>query len=413
MVTACPLRGGFVKEKKVNKIVLAYSGGLDTSVILHWLVDTYQCPVIAFAADLGQGEELEPLEEKARAAGAQSIQIRDLREEFVRDYVFPMFRANAIYEGTYLLGTSIARPCIAKAQMELAAAQEADAVSHGATGKGNDQVRFELTYLSMNPRIVIIAPWRIWDMRSRSDLIAYALKAGIPVTSTAEKPYSMDRNLLHLSFEGGILEDPWAEPPRSMFVLTVDPRDAPDAEEEIVLSFEEGDPVAINGQRLSPARLLEALNVIAGRNGVGRVDMVENRYVGMKSRGVYETPGGTVIHVARRSLESITLDREIMHLKDEWIQRYASLVYNGYWFAPERVMLQAAVDEAAKAVSGQVRLRLYKGNTTVTGTASERSLYDSRFATFEEDEVYSQADAEGFIRLNALRLRIRSMMEKQ
>jgi argininosuccinate synthase len=401
-----------VNHKKVNKIVLAYSGGLDTSVILRWLVDTYHCPVVAFAADLGQGEELDPLEEKAKATGAQSIQIRDLREDFVRDYVFPMFRANAIYEGTYLLGTSIARPCIAKAQMELAARENADAVSHGATGKGNDQVRFELAYLAMNPRITVIAPWRTWDMRSRSDLIAYAQKAGIPVTSTAEKPYSMDRNMLHLSFEGGILEDPWAEPPRSMFVLTVDPRDAPDVEEEIVLSFRAGDPVAINGKELSPAELLASLNVIAGRNGVGRVDMVENRYVGMKSRGVYETPGGTVIHAARRAMESITLDREVMHLKDEWIQRYASLVYNGYWFAPERMMLQAAMDEAAKPVSGDVRLRLYKGNATVTGRRSENSLYDDRFATFEEDEVYSQADAEGFIRLNALRLRIRSMAQK-
>jgi argininosuccinate synthase len=401
-----------VNHKKVNKIVLAYSGGLDTSVILRWLVDTYQCPVVAFAADLGQGEELDPLEEKAKATGAQSIEIRDLREEFVRDYVFPMFRANAIYEGTYLLGTSIARPCIAKAQMELAAKENADAVSHGATGKGNDQVRFELAYLAMNPRITVIAPWRIWDMRSRSDLIAYAEKTGIPVTSTAEKPYSMDRNMLHLSFEGGILEDPWAEPPRSMFILTVDPRDAPDAPEEIVLSFRAGDPVAIDGKEHSPAELLAALNTIAGRNGVGRVDMVENRYVGMKSRGVYETPGGTLIHAARRAMESITLDREVMHLKDEWIQRYASLVYNGYWFAPERIMLQAAIDEAAKSVSGDVRVRLYKGNVTVTGRRSENSLYDNRFATFEEDEVYSQADAEGFIRLNALRLRIRSMMEK-
>lgn len=401
-----------MKDKQVNKIVLAYSGGLDTSVILHWLADTYQCPVLAFAADLGQGEELDTLEAKAKATGAQSVHIRDLREEFVRDYVFPMFRANAVYEGTYLLGTSIARPCIAKAQMELAARENADAVSHGATGKGNDQVRFELAYLSMNPRITVIAPWRIWDMRSRSDLEAYARKAGIPITSTAEKPYSMDRNILHLSFEGGILEDPWAEPPRSMFLLSLDPRDAPDADEEIVLTFDTGDPVAVNGTPLSPARLLAELNLVAGRNGVGRVDMVENRYVGMKSRGVYETPGGTVIHKARRAMESLTLDREVMHLKDEWIQRYASLVYNGYWFSPERTMIQAAIDEAAKPVSGHVRLRLYKGNVTVTGRSSENSLYDDRYATFEEDEVYSQADAEGFIRLNALRLRIRSMIQK-
>jgi argininosuccinate synthase len=401
-----------VKDKKVNKIVLAYSGGLDTSVILRWLTETYQCPVIAFAADLGQGEELDTLEAKGKATGAESVQIRDLREEFVRDYVFPMFRANAVYEGSYLLGTSIARPCIAKAQMELAAQENADAVSHGATGKGNDQVRFELAYLSMNPRITVIAPWRIWDMRSRSDLITYAQKAGIPVSSTAEKPYSMDRNILHLSFEGGILEDPWAEPPRSMYVLTVDPRDAPDTEEELTLTFEAGDPVELNGKRLTPAELLAELNTIAGRNGVGRVDLVENRYVGMKSRGVYETPGGTVIHKARRAMESLTLDREVMHLKDEWIQRYASLVYNGYWFSPERNMLQAAIDEAAIPVSGHVRLRLYKGNVTVTGRRSENSLYDDRYATFEEDEVYSQADAEGFIRLNALRLRIRSMIQE-
>lgn len=400
-------------NQKINKIVLAYSGGLDTSVILRWLIETYECPVIAFAADLGQGEELDPLLEKAKATGAESIEIKDLREEFVRDFVFPMLRANAVYEGSYLLGTSIARPCIAQFQMELAARSNANAVSHGATGKGNDQVRFELTYLSMNPEIVVIAPWRLWSMRSRSDLIEYARKYNIPVTSTAEKPYSMDRNLLHLSFEGGILEDPWAEPPEDMFILTVDPRRAPDVPEEIVLSFQAGDPVAINGDPLSPAQLLAALNVIAGRNGVGRVDMVENRYVGMKSRGVYETPGGTVLHVARRALESITLDREVMHLKDEWVPRYAALVYNGYWFAPERKMLQAAIDEAASAVTGEVRLKLYKGSVRVTGRRSDRSLYDDRFATFEADQVYSQADAEGFIRLNALRLRIRSMTEKR
>ena len=399
--------------RKVNKIVLAYSGGLDTSVILHWLIERYQCPVIAFAADVGQGEELEPLEEKAKAAGADSIHIDDLREEFVRDFVFPMFRANAIYEGNYLLGTSIARPCIAKAQMELSAKVGADAVSHGATGKGNDQVRFELAYLYFDPQITIIAPWRVWDMRSRSDLMAYAQRNGIPISSTADKPYSMDRNILHISFEGGILEDPWAEPPEEMFKLTIDPRMAPNTPEELVLSFEAGDPVAINGKRLSAAHLLGDLNEIEGRNGVGRVDIVENRYVGMKSRGVYETPGGTVLHVARRALESITLDREVMHLKDEWVARYASLVYNGYWFSPERRMLQAAIDEAAREVSGDVRVKLYKGSVTVTGRRSDRSLYDERFATFEADQVYSQADAEGFIRLNALRLRIRSMIERR
>jgi argininosuccinate synthase len=401
-----------VRARDVNKIVLAYSGGLDTSVILHWLQREYECPVVAFAADVGQGEELQPLEEKAAAAGAESVHIVDLRDEFVRDYIFPMFRANAVYEASYLLGTSIARPCIAKAQMALADRVGGDAVSHGATGKGNDQVRFELTYLSIDPSIKIIAPWREWDMRSRSDLMEYAAANGIEVTSTAEKPYSMDRNILHLSFEGGILEDPWAEPPKEMFLLTVDPTEAPDRPQEITLSFQTGDPVAVDGSPLGPAALWQKLNEVAGRHGVGRVDMVENRYVGMKSRGVYETPAGTVVLAARRALESITLDREVMHLKDEWIPRYASLVYNGYWFAPERMMLQAAIDEAATSVSGDVRLKLYKGTASVMGRRSTASLYDERFATFEEDDVYSQADAEGFIRLNALRLRIRSLMKR-
>lgn len=400
-------------DKKVNKIVLAYSGGLDTSVILRWLKETYQCPVVAFAADLGQGEELDELEDKARATGAESLHVVDLKEDFVSNYVLPMFRANAQYEGSYLLGTSIARPCIARAQMDLVARVGADAVSHGATGKGNDQVRFELAYFAIDPSITVIAPWRIWQMRSRTDLIDYAAKHGIPVTSTAEKPYSMDRNLLHLSFEGGILEDPWAAPPKNMFVLSVDPVDAPSQPEEIVITFEAGDPVAVDGRRMSPAVLLAHLNMLGGRNGVGRVDMVENRYVGMKSRGVYETPGGTILYQARRALESITLDREVMHLKDEWIPRYAALVYNGLWFSPEREMLQVSIDEAAQAVSGDVRLNLYKGNVMVTGRRSDASLYDSRFATFEQDEVYSQADAEGFIRLNALRLRIRSIMRKK
>ncbi len=394
----------------VKKIILAYSGGLDTSVILRWLVDTYQCPVVAYAADLGQGEELNDLDAKAKATGAESLKVVDLREDFTKNYVFPMFRANAVYEGYYLLGTSIARPCIAKAQMEIAASEGADAVSHGATGKGNDQVRFELTYYAMDPMIKVIAPWRIWNMKSRTDLISYAQDHGIPVTSTAAKPYSMDRNLLHLSFEGGILEDPWAEPPAEMFVLTTNPQDAPDTPEELTISFEAGDPVALNDERLSPAELLERLNTVAGPHGVGRVDLVENRYVGMKSRGVYETPGGTVIHAARRAMESITLDREVMRLKDEWVPRYASLVYNGYWFSPERYMLQAAIDEAAKPVSGKVRVKLYKGGVTITGRQSDNSLYDPRFATFEEDKVYSQADADGFIKLNALRLRIRQMI---
>lgn len=401
-----------MKRKDIKKIVLAYSGGLDTSVILRWLVETYQCPVVAYVADLGQGEELDSLDEKAEASGAESLYVVDLKEDFVKNFVFPMFRANAIYEGTYLLGTSIARPCIAQAQMKIAEKEKADAVSHGATGKGNDQVRFELTYYAINPEIKIIAPWRTWAFKSRSELIAYAKDYGIPITSTAEKPYSMDRNLLHLSFEGGILEDPWAEPPSDMFVLTVDPRKAPDKAEEIVLTFEAGDPVAINGEQMTPANLLGHLNTLAGKHGVGRVDMVENRYVGMKSRGVYETPGGTIIHVARRAMESITLDREITRLKDEWVPRYAALVYNGYWFSPERQMIQAAIDTAAAVVSGEVRLRIYKGNVTVTGRRSDNSLYDERFATFEQDEVYSQSDAEGFIRLNALRLRIGSLMNK-
>jgi argininosuccinate synthase len=400
-------------NKDVNRIILAYSGGLDTSVILHWLRATYECPVTAFVADLGQGEELEGIEQKARETGADSVQIVDLREEFVRDFVFPMFRANAIYEGYYLMGTSIARPCIAKAQMDIAALLDGDAVSHGATGKGNDQVRFELSYLSINPSIKVIAPWRTWDMRSRSDLIEYAGKNGIPVTSTAEKPYSMDRNILHLSFEGGILEDPWAEPPAEMFILTTDPRKAPEEPEELVLAFEAGDPVALDGAVYPPAELLAELNTRAGRHGIGRIDMVENRYVGMKSRGVYETPGGTLMYAARRALESITLDREVMRLKDEWIPRYASLVYNGYWFSPERKMLQTAIDDASQMVCGEVRLRLYKGSVTVTGRRSEISLYDPRFATFEADSVYSQSDATGFIRLNALRLRIRALTERK
>jgi argininosuccinate synthase len=405
--------GGTLKQKDIKKIVLAYSGGLDTSVILRWLVETYECPVVAFAADLGQGEELDTLDDKAEASGAESIYVIDLKEDFVKYFVFPMFRANAVYEGTYLLGTSIARPCIAQAQMEIVAKENADAVSHGATGKGNDQVRFELTYYSINPEIKVIAPWRTWSFKSRSELIDYAKKCGIPVTSTAEKPYSMDRNLLHLSFEGGILEDPWAEPPSDMFVLTVDPRNAPDKAEEIVLTFEQGDPVAVNGVTMTPAVLLDHLNRLAGTHGVGRVDMVENRYVGMKSRGVYETPGGTVIHSARRALESITLDREVLKLKDEWIPRYAGLVYNGYWFSPERKILQSAIDMASSVVSGDVRLRIYKGSVTVTGRRSDNSLYDERFATFEQDQVYSQSDAEGFIRLNALRLRIGSLMAKK
>jgi len=397
--------------EQVKKVVLAYSGGLDTSVILTWLIETYGCEVIAFAADLGQGEELEPVREKAAKAGASKIYIEDLREEFVRDYVFPILRANAIYEGTYLLGTSIARPLIAKKQIEIARNEQADAVSHGCTGKGNDQVRFELTYLTLEPNIKIIAPWREWSFTGRLDLMAYAKDHGIPVAATAEKPYSSDRNLLHISFEGGILEDPWSEPPEDMFQLSVSPEKAPDKPEYVEVDYEGGDPVAVNGEKLSPAELLATLNEIGGRNGVGRVDMVENRYVGMKSRGVYETPGGTILHAAHRALESITMDREVMHLRDSLVPRFAELVYYGYWFSPEMDVMRTAIDETQKNVTGTVRVKLYKGNCMIAGRKSEKSLYNPEFATFEKDTVYNQKDAEGFIRLNALRLRIRSLMK--
>ncbi|HXQ24136.1 MAG TPA: argininosuccinate synthase [Candidatus Acidoferrales bacterium] len=390
-----------------KKIVLAYSGGLDTSVILSWLIDTYGAEVIAFCADLGQGEELAPVEGKAKAGGAQKVYIEDLREEFARDFVFPMLRANAVYEGSYLLGTSIARPLIAKRQVEIAVSEGADAVAHGATGKGNDQVRFELTYYALNPDIRVIAPWRLWDLNSRTKLIEFAERKKIPVPVTAEKPYSSDRNLLHISYEGGILEDPWREPYEDMFILTVSPEKAPDKPEYVEVDFEAGNPVAVNGERLSPANLLARLNVLGGKHGVGRVDLVENRYVGMKSRGVYETPGGTIVHVAHRALESITLDREVLHLRDSLIPRYAEMVYYGYWFAPERHMLQVTVDEAQRPVTGTVRLKLYKGNVMVAGRKSPHSLYRPDIATFEADSVYQQADAEGFIRLNALRLKIR------
>ena len=394
-----------------KKIVLAYSGGLDTSVILRWLIDTYGAEVIAFCADLGQGEELAPVEGKAKAGGASTVYIEDLREEFARDFVFPILRANAVYEGTYLLGTSIARPLIAKRQVEIAAAEGGDAVAHGATGKGNDQVRFELTYYALQPDIRVIAPWRLWDMNSRAKLIAYAESRGIPIPVTAEKPYSSDRNLLHISYEGGILEDPWREPYDDMFVLTVSPEKAPDKPECVEIDYDAGDPIAVNGERLSPAALIERLNVIGGRHGIGRVDLVENRYVGMKSRGVYETPGGTILHVAHRAVESLTLDREVLHLRDALIPRYAEMVYYGYWFSPERHMLQTAIDEAQRPVGGTVRLKLYKGNVILAGRKSARSLYRTDIATFEEDSVYQQADAEGFIRLNALRLKIRARVE--
>lgn len=395
---------------KVKKVVLAYSGGLDTSVILKWLKNEFGCEVITFTADIGQAEELDHLEEKAIATGASKVYIEDLREEFVRDYVFTAMKANAIYEGCYLLGTSIARPLIAKRQIEIAQLEGADAVAHGATGKGNDQVRFELTYYALNPYIRVISPWREWEFRSREELISYARENGIPIPVTKEKPYSSDRNLLHISFEGGILEDPWAEPPENMFVLSTSPENAPDRPTVIEIDFEDGIPIRLNGEGLSPADMLSRLNELGGQNGIGRVDMVENRYVGMKSRGVYETPGGTILHIAHRAIESITMDREVMHFRDSLIPKISELIYYGYWFSPEMEVLKKAIDEMQKDVTGTVRLKLYKGNCIIIGRKSEKSLYHGAFATFERDTVYNQKDAEGFIRLNALRLRIRRMM---
>lgn len=397
---------------EIKKVVLAYSGGLDTSVILKWLIETYKCEVITFSADLGQEEELDGLDEKAKKTGASKAYIDDLREEFVKDYVFPAFRANAIYEGQYLLGTSLARPLISKRQMEIAKIEGADAVSHGATGKGNDQVRFELGYLAIDPAIKIIAPWREWDLNSRTVLMDFAKKHGIEVPQTPSKPYSTDRNLLHISYEGGVLEDPWEAATDDMYTMSVAPEDAPDKPEIIEISFEKGDPVAINGSEMTPAVLLKELNTLGGRNGIGRIDIVENRFVGMKSRGVYETPGGTILRLAHLAMESITLDREVAHLRDSLIPKYAEMVYNGFWFSPEMQMIQNMVDDTQKNVSGVVRLKLYKGNCYILGRKSDRSLYDEAFATFEGDSVYSQKDAEGFIRLNALRLRIKKLIEK-
>ena len=397
----------------VRRIVLAYSGGLDTSVILRWLVDRYQAEVVAFCADLGQAEELTGLEDKAARTGAVKTVIEDLREEFVRDYVFPMLRAGAIYENQYLLGTSIARPLIAKRQVEIAKQENADAVAHGATGKGNDQVRFELTYAALGPELTVIAPWREWDFKGRADLIAYAEKQRIPITVTAEKPYSTDRNLLHVSYEGGILEDPWNAPYDDMFQLTVAPSRAPDKAEEVEVDLEAGVPVAVNGERLSPAALLARLNKLAGAHGVGRVDIVENRYVGMKSRGVYETPGGTMLRAAIQAVESLTMDREVAHLRDSLVPRYAEMVYYGYWFAPERTMLQAAIDDAARAVTGTARLRMYRGSVQIVGRKAPKSLYDPRIASFEEAGGYRQEDAGGFIRIAGLRLRIRALVERR
>ena len=398
-------------SEEIKKIVLAYSGGLDTSVILKWLGETYECPVVAYAADLGQAEEIDGIREKALETGADDIIIDDLKEEFVRDFVWPALRANAVYESTYLLGTSLARPLIARGQVEAAKRVGADAVSHGATGKGNDQVRFELAYMALDPGLKIIAPWRTWDFRGREDLMDYARSKGIPVPVTKKKPYSSDRNLLHISFEGGILEDTWTEPPEDMFVLSVSPEKAPDRPTYVEIEFNEGNPVSVNGETMSPANLLAHLNDLGGRNGVGRVDMVENRYVGMKSRGVYETPGGTILRVAHIAMESITVDREVMHIRDGLIPRYSDIIYNGYWFSPEREMLQTLIDETQKNVNGVVRIKLYKGNCIVVGRMSKSSLYDSDFATFEEDEVYRQKDAEGFIRLSGLRLKIAKLLE--
>jgi argininosuccinate synthase len=392
----------------VKKVVLAYSGGLDTSVILKWLQETYACEVVTFTADIGQGEEVEPARAKAEMLGVKEIFIEDLREEFVRDYVFPMFRANALYEGVYLLGTSIARPLIAKRQIEIAAETGADAVSHGATGKGNDQVRFEIGYYALNPEIKIIAPWREWDLTSRTKLIDFAEAHQIPIAKDkrGEAPFSVDANLLHISAEGKALEDPWHEPEEFVYSRTVAPEDAPDKPTYVEIEFEQGDPVAVDGQKLSPAALLTRLNELGGANGIGRVDLVENRFVGMKSRGVYETPGGTVLLAAHRGMESITLDREAMHLKDELMPRYATLIYNGFWFSPERRMLQALIDESQRWVTGIVRLKLYKGSVSVVGRQSPHSLYSLEHVTFEEDTVYDQRDAEGFIKLQALRLRL-------
>jgi argininosuccinate synthase len=398
--------------RSVKKVVLAYSGGLDTSVILRWLIETYRCEVVAYCADLGQGEELIPVKEKALRTGASTVHIVDLREEFVRDFVFPMLRANAVYEGSYLMGTSIARPLIAKAQVDVARKEGADAVSHGATGKGNDQVRFELTYAALGPDLTVIAPWREWDLDSRTALMDFARRHDIPVPVTAERPYSTDRNLFHISFEGGILEDPWTEPPPKMFLLTNSPESAPDVPVYVEVEYEAGNPVAVDGRRLSPAALLEAVNRLGGEHGIGRVDLVENRFVGMKSRGVYETPGGTILHAAHRALESVTLDREVLHLRDSLVPRYAEMIYYGFWFSPEREAVQGLVDAVQRDVTGTARLKLYKGTVTVAGRKSPRSLYRTDFVTFEADQVYRQRDAEGFINLNALRLKVRALRDR-
>jgi argininosuccinate synthase len=396
------------RNAKIKKLVLAYSGGLDTSVILRWIKDYYGCEVIAFCADVGQGEEISGLEERALKTGASKLFVEDLREEFARDFVFPILRANAIYEGYYLLGTSIARPVIAKKQAEIALREGADAVGHGATGKGNDQVRFELTFARLAPELTVVAPWRHpdWPFKGRGDLITYANEKRIPITVSAEKPYSMDRNLVHISYEGGILEDPWLEPYADMFRLTVAPEKAPNEPEYVEIEYLRGDPVAINGEKLSPANLIERANLIGGRHGVGRADMVENRFVGIKSRGVYESPGVTMLTHGHRGVEQLTLDRELMHLRDSLISRYAEMVYNGFWFAPEREALQALIDQTQGNVTGTTRLKVYKGNVSIVGRKAPKSLYNPRLASFEEEGGYQQSDAEGFIRLNAIRLKV-------
>jgi argininosuccinate synthase len=399
-----------VSDKKINKIVLAYSGGLDTSVMLRWIKERYGCEVVCYCADVGQGEELDGLEAKARETGASSLYVEDLREEFVREYVWTAVKANAVYEGVYLLGTSLARPVIAKRQIEIARREGADAVAHGATGKGNDQVRFELTYYALEPDIKVVAPWREWEFKGRSDLISYAADHKIPVTATAEKPYSTDRNLMHISYEGGILEDPWAEPPADIFQLSKAPEEARDQAEYVEISFEQGEPVAVDGQQLGAVALLEVLNQKGGEHGIGRVDLVENRFVGMKSRGVYETPGVTILQAAHRALESITMDREVLRLRDSLGVKFAESVYYGFWFAPEFELMRKLIDETQKNVTGDVRLKLYKGNAMVVGRRAPRSLYSERLATFEADSVYNQRDAEGFIKLNALRLRLKGMV---
>ena len=390
----------------IKKIVLAYSGGLDTSVIIKWLKEKYDCEIIAFAADVGQGQELDPVREKALATGASKVYIEDLREEFVADFVFPMLRANAFYEHDYLLGTSIARPLIAKEQIRIANLEGADGVSHGSTGKGNDQVRFELAYHTLNPEIIIVAPWREWDLNSRTALIDYAVAHGISVPVTKSKPYSMDRNMFHISYEGGVLEDPWTSPDEDMFMLSVSPEKAPDKATVLEIQYEAGNPVAINGEKLSPATLLKRLNQYGGENGVGRIDIVENRFVGMKSRGIYETPGGTILHQAHRAIESITLDREVTFLRDSLIPSYARMIYNGFWYSPERELIQKTIDQMQTNVTGEVRLKLYKGNCIVLGRKAVKSLYNQNIASFEESHGYSQNDADGFIKLNALRLKL-------